>query len=143
MKLKQRVSIQEEMYVCVMAETVEDPAVSDNSMWLVTLLSCDLFCFFTLKGYWDLAKPFPGHICFCVVRRDRDDDAVIYGLDFSLISAQLVSLHFCPSVYPSPVLGERDRRKELNVMAQVQRERETDKRRIDETRGKLFTLFSW
>lgn len=101
------------------------------------------FVFFTLKGYWDLAKPFPGHICFCVVRRDRDDDAVIYGLDFSLISAQLVSLHFCPSVYPSPVLGERDRRKELNVMAQVQRERETDKRRIDETRGKLFTLFSW
>lgn len=82
------------------------------------------FVFFTLKGYWDLAKPFPGHICFCVVRRDRDDDAVIYGLDFSLISAQLVSLHFCPSVYPSPVLGERDRRKELNVMAQVQRERE-------------------
>lgn len=42
------------MYVCVMAETVEDPAVSDNSMWLVALLSCDLFFFLPSRatGIW-------------------------------------------------------------------------------------------
>lgn len=59
MKLKQRVSIQEEMYVCVMAETVEDPAVSDNSMWLVALLSCDLFCFFYPQGLLGSGKTLP------------------------------------------------------------------------------------
>lgn len=57
MKLKQRVSIQEEMYVCVMAETIEDPAVSDNSMWLVALSSCDLF--FYPQGLLGSGKTLP------------------------------------------------------------------------------------
>lgn len=91
-------------------------------MWLVALSSCDLVfvCFFYPPGPLGFGNPFPGHICFCVVRRDRDDDAVVSGPDFSLTGTRIVSL----SVYPPGVLtrGERDRKKELSVMALDQRE---------------------
>ena len=53
-------------------------------------MSCDLFSPSRATGIW--RNPSPRHICFCVVRRDRDGDAVISGLDFSSTSTQLISL---------------------------------------------------
>lgn len=58
--------------------------------WWHLRMSCDLFSPSRATGIRQ--NPSPRHICFCVVRRDRDGDAVISGLDFSSTSTQLISL---------------------------------------------------
>lgn len=58
--------------------------------WWHLRMSCDLFSPSRATGIRQ--NPSPRHICFCVVRRDRDGDAVISGLDFSSTSTQLTSL---------------------------------------------------
>lgn len=85
--------------------------LSDNSLWLVALLSCDLFSPSRATGIWQ--NPSQDTFCSCVVRRDKDGDAVISGLDFSLGSTQLVSLFLslfiCPSICLSPGEGKNGR----------------------------------
>ena len=105
---------------------------SARCLWLVALLSCDLFSPSRATGIWH--NPFPRHICFCVVRRDRDGDAVISGLDFTLTSTQLVSLPLSLSIYLPP--REKEQWKGLSVMAQDQREREGERERKQKRRKK-------
>lgn len=86
--------------------------------WWHLRMSCDLFSPSRATGIRQ--NPSPRHICFCVVRRDRDGDAVISGLDFSSTSTQLTSLplsffFFFVSVYLAICLcrGERELQKGL------------------------------
>lgn len=128
-------------HTCIKAETGWDPAVCFRVRQQISSVSVASGAFamwfvFTLQGHWDLTKPFPRHICFCVVRRDRDGDAVIFGLDFSSTSTQLASIPFSLLlylfIYLSLCHGERKQWTGLNVMAQDQRhrkERETKRKR--------------
>ncbi|MEQ2269511.1 hypothetical protein XENORESO_005544 [Xenotaenia resolanae] len=83
-------------------------------------------------SHCDLAKPFPRHICSCVVRRDRDGDAVASGLDFSATSLYLSpSLSVCLSVRLSVCLCVSSRKGGqggLNVMSCHQKQKEKRKR---------------
>lgn len=78
---------------------------------------------------------------FCVVRRDRDGDAVISGLDFSSTSTQLTSLplsffFFFVSVYLAICLcrGERELQKGLKCHGSGSGRRERESRAVEKER---------
>lgn len=126
-----------QLYVAIRQQISSVSVVSGTFvMWFV----------FSLQGPWDLAKPFPRHICFCVVTRDRDGDAVISGPDFSSTSPQLVSLPFLSlSVYLSICLSWRKAAPggaKCHGSGSEREKRRSEKLRWRK-REKLFTLLSW
>lgn len=68
--------------------TLPSDDTSARCLWLVALLSCDLFSPSGAAGI--LQKPFPRDISLCVVRRDGDGDAALSGPDSSSASRRLL-----------------------------------------------------